>query len=102
MYRQAAISPFIVFHLPTRTTWFHTRDSTALILEKGSVTKAKKQKMKNNQGSVFVIFSCSGLLLLQKYLMIGNWIISCFLVNESWFSVRYFKIIESFFGARIA
>ena len=57
MYRQAAISPFIVFHLPTRTTWFLTRDSTALILEKGSVTKANKQKMKNNQCSVFVIFT---------------------------------------------
>ena len=66
MYRQAAISPFIVFHLPTRTTWFLTRDSTALILEKGSVTKANKQKMKNNQGSVFVIFSSPGLLLLRK------------------------------------
>ena len=90
MYRQAAILPFIVFHLPTRTTWFLTRDSTALILEKGSVTKAKK--MKNNQG----------LLLSQKYSMIVNWIISCFLVNESWFSVRYFKIIVSFFRARIA
>ena len=33
---------------------------------------------------------------------IGNWIVSCFLVNESWFPVRYFKIIVSFFRARIA
>ena len=54
--------------------------------------RPKKQKMKNNQG----------LLLPQKYSMIVNWIISCFLVNESWFSVRYFKIIVSFFRARIA
>ena len=31
--------------------------------------RPKKQKMKNNQGPVFVIFSCSGLLLPQKYSM---------------------------------
>ena len=46
MYRQAAISPFIVFHLPTRTTWFLTRDSTALILEKDSEIHAGQVLLK--------------------------------------------------------